>query len=367
MSIPLHSQGVGGPSASAGRVIVVGASAGGLEALGVLLAGLPADLDAPVCVVMHTSPHGPGRAPRVLARASRLPVAHATDIEPLEAGRVYVAPPDHHLVVEPRILRLTRGPRENRQRPAVDTLFRSAAYVYGPQVIGVILSGALDDGTAGLWTVKDRGGIAVVQDPAEATFPSMPQSAIEYVAVDHVAPLAELGPLLARLVAHSPPSRGAAPVSRELEALTQIAKGDSAIDRGLFELGPTTPFTCPECAGVLVRLREGGVPTFRCHTGHAFSLDTLMSAASEHTEEILWNALRGLDEMRLLLEHAAQHARERRESVEADAADGRARDAQRQSEVLRAVVMAHQQLARENLQRRDSGAAGAPDDTRRSA
>ena len=329
----------------ADRVVVVGASAGGLEALLTLMRGLPRDFAAATCVVLHTAPSSRGRLAAVLGRHAALPVTYAEDGAPLRPGHVYVAPADHHLLVEQGVLRLTRGPRENRQRPSVDTLFRSAAYVYGPSVVGVVLSGALDDGTAGLWTIKDRGGLAIVQDPDDAVFASMPASAREYVAVDHVAPVADIAPLLARLVQHTSPDEDGRPVSKELEMLNAISKGDDALERGILEMGPTTPFTCPDCSGVLVRLKEGGVPTFRCHTGHAYSLDTLTAATTEHTEEMLWNALRAIEEVILLMRHTAEHADQRRDVATATAARRHAEESGQRAEMLRGVLRQHRALA----------------------
>ena len=345
------------------RVVVAGASAGGLEPLVALVRGLPADFAAPVCIVLHTSPHGPGRIAQVLARASRLPVANAVDDEPLRAGHVYVAPPDRHLVLELGRVRLTRGPRENRQRPAVDALFRSAAYVYGARAIGIVLSGALDDGTAGLWAIKDRGGVAIVQDPEEALFPWMPGSAMQHVSVDHVVPAAELAPLLLGFVTAPTPARADTPVSRELEVVNHIAKGDSALDAGVMELGPATPYTCPDCSGVLMRLTEGGVATFRCHTGHAFSFDTLLATTTEHTDEMLWNALRSVEEVMLLLQQAARTARERRDLATAEDAERRVAEAHERAELLRGVVTQHRVLSRAILEppaRERAGAAPPP-------
>jgi two-component system, chemotaxis family, protein-glutamate methylesterase/glutaminase len=188
-------------------LIVMGASAGGVEAISTVLAGLPRDLPAAVCVVVHLRPDLESRMPEVLRRASTLPVEAATNGAPLRLGTIHVAVPDLHLVIELEddtpVLRVLHGPRENRARPAVDPLFRSAAFAYGPRAIGVILSGALDDGTAGLWAIKHHGGITVVQDPADATVGSMPAHALAEVGADHVATALELGPLLARLV-HEP-------------------------------------------------------------------------------------------------------------------------------------------------------------------
>lgn len=164
-------------------VIVIGASSGGLEALKILIAQFTPDLPAAVLVVRHTSPDYPSYLPEILASAGTLPVSHASDSEEIRGGSIYVAPPDHHLMLDGRSMRLTRGPRENRFRPAVDVLFRSAALYYGPRAIGVVLSGSLDDGASGLYAIKDRGGMTVVQDPADALFPDMPRNALQSVVI----------------------------------------------------------------------------------------------------------------------------------------------------------------------------------------
>jgi two-component system chemotaxis response regulator CheB len=180
-------------------IVVIGASAGGVEALVALMRSLPADLEAAVFVVLHVPPQSSSMLPVILDRSGPLPAQHARDGLPIERGQIYVAPPDHHLVVERERMRVVRGPRENRHRPAVDVLFRSAAWEYGPHVIGVVLTGTLDDGTAGLLAIKQRGGIAVVQHPDDALYPGMPRSALAHVDVDHSVPLREIGPLLATL------------------------------------------------------------------------------------------------------------------------------------------------------------------------
>ena len=180
-------------------IIVVGASAGGVNALATLAEGLPPDLPASVLVALHLAPGVTSILPEILARAGRLPAVHPKDGEAYEKGKIYVAPPDHHLLVREGHLRLTRGARENLHRPAIDPLFRSAALAHGPRVIGVVLTGSLDDGTAGLSAVKRCGGTAVVQDPSDASHPSMPAAALKNVAVDHSVPLSEMAALLARL------------------------------------------------------------------------------------------------------------------------------------------------------------------------
>src|SRR5438477_682491 len=180
-------------------IVVIGASAGGMQALEAVAAGLPADLPAAVFVVWHLAPGVRSVLPMVLNRASRIPALYPKDGDPIEPGRIYVAPNDHHLLIERGYVRVAKGPKENRFRPAVDPLFRSAAYLYSTRVIGVVLSGALDDGTAGLWAIKLRGGTAVVQDPADALHRSMPINALDNVEVDYKLPVAEIGPLLGRL------------------------------------------------------------------------------------------------------------------------------------------------------------------------
>jgi two-component system, chemotaxis family, protein-glutamate methylesterase/glutaminase len=186
-----------GPS----RIVAIGASAGGIEALQALASQLPSDFAAPICVVVHTAPDSPGLLPSILSRSGPLPAQHARDGVRIHPGHFYIAPADYHLMVEPGLLRLTKGPRENRFRPAVDPLFRSSAHVYGPGAIGVVLSGGLDDGTAGLHAIKRLGGTAVVQHPEDAVFPSMPMNAAKYVSVDHCVRIREMGALLTRLAA----------------------------------------------------------------------------------------------------------------------------------------------------------------------
>lgn len=181
------------------HVVVIGTSAGGIETLSTLIKALPAGFAAPICVVMHTAPQSPDVLRDILARAGSLPVVTAASGMRLRPGTIYVAPPDYHLLIEPGTLRVTKGPREHRFRPAVDPLFRSAAQVYGPATIGVVLSGNLDDGTTGLRTIKQLGGVAIAQDPRDALHPSMPRSAIGHVKVDHVVPIATMAPLLTRL------------------------------------------------------------------------------------------------------------------------------------------------------------------------
>jgi two-component system chemotaxis response regulator CheB len=284
------------------KVIVIGASAGGVLALQTLVSTLPKPLAAAVIVVMHIPIHTATALHQILTKAGPNPAKLAQDGEEIEQGVIYIAPNDHHVVVDDDRLRLTRGPRENRARPCIDVLFRSAALAFGPRVIGVVLTGALDDGTAGLWAIKDRGGVAVVQDPADAEWPSMPQNAINHVSVDHVLPLRLIGRTLVELtqstISAEPPRTS---VARRMEFEVQIAIEGNALKRGVMNMGEHSANTCPECHGVLVKIQEGSVIRFRCHTGHAFSLQTLLVDVDKCVDESLWNAIRAIEERALVL------------------------------------------------------------------
>lgn len=309
-----------------------------------LLAALPADFPAAVCVVVHTAPQAPGVLPQIFARTSALAVTNPRDGDALAPGRVYVAPPDRHLLVEPGRVRVTKGPRENRFRPAIDPLFRSAAQVFGPGAIGVVLTGSLDDGTSGLDVIKRLGGTAVVQDPADALYPSMPQSAIDHVAVDRVVRLADMAPLLVDLTrARTEPWTGEA-VPVEVEVEVKIAKEDNPVDAGLEQIGRPSPFACPECHGVLLQFNDAMRPRFRCHTGHAYSIDSLVAAVSEGVEGSLWNAVRSLEEAGLLLQALAAHVEKGQDTGDAARLREQAEQARRQSEEVRQLMNAREPL-----------------------
>lgn len=329
-------------------IVVVGTSAGGVEALRVLVGGLPADFPGSVFIVMHTAPDSPGVLAQILDRAGPLPAAAASNRERVQPGRVYVAPPDMHLLLEPGQMRLTRGPKENRFRPAVDPLFRSAAAVYGPRVVGVILTGGLDDGTSGLWAVKRLGGVAVVQDPEEAFMPSMPQSALGEVEVDYTLRVAEIAPLLSRLAGTSVAEQGGYELPEELEIEVKIAMEDNGMEAGLGRLGSPSIFTCPECHGTLLQLKENGRTRYRCHTGHAYSADSLLSEVTESVEETLWAAIRVIDESAMLLRHMAAHA-DGAGDGEAARFMEKARDAERRSQLVRRAVFDHENLSEEKV------------------
>ncbi|AHG89779.1 CheB methylesterase [Gemmatirosa kalamazoonensis] len=294
-------------------LIVVGASAGGVEALATLVAGLPSDLPAAVCVVVHMRPFAESHLADVIDRVAALPAVTAEHGMRLRPGAIHVAVPDHHLLVErdgdAAVLRLTRGPRENRNRPAVDPLFRSAALAFGPRVIGVVLSGALDDGTAGMWTVKDRGGIVVAQDPSDALVPSMPRSVIEEVGADHVAPAGELGPLLGRLAREAaPPAPPPQEQQDELAREVGMALVDETAHLREARYGVPSRFACPDCGGVLWDLSGDGPLRFRCETGHAYSAASLDEGQIEGIEHALWAALRAMEDKAALARRRADRA-----------------------------------------------------------
>jgi two-component system, chemotaxis family, protein-glutamate methylesterase/glutaminase len=344
------------------NIFVVGASAGGFEALRRLVAGLPRDWQASVFVVWHMSPDIRGVLPQVLSRADTLPAAHARDGEAIEPNRIYVAPPDHHLLVERGRVRVTRGPKENRFRPAVDPLFRSAAFAYGPRVVGVILSGALDDGTAGLWAVKQRGGVAVIQDPQDAEVPSMPENALREVAVDYAVPVAEMADLLVRL-SREPVAENAEVVmpdeteNEKTEIEIRIAAEGGAFESGIMKFGALTPYTCPECHGVLSALKDGGRTRFRCHTGHAFSADSLLTTITEHVEDSLYSAIRGVEESVMLLNHIGDHFAEVNQPRLAAVYFNKAKEAEARAALVRQAVLAHEQLSQDRL-RQQAGEDG---------
>jgi len=283
-------------------IVVVGASAGGVEALQEMAAGFPADLPAAVCVVLHIGKGLGGQSllPEILTRAGPLPAQHVMDREEIRHGRIYIARPNRHLTIEAGHLRSIDGPKENLARPAVNPLFRTAAATYGPQVIGVILTGLLDDGTAGLAEIKRKGGLVVVQNPNTALFPSMPLNALRYSDPDYVLDLPEIPSVVARLVRTDRTGK----------------KVDEPMIRTLIKL------TCPECSGPLWEEKQGSIIEYRCRVGHAFSPLALSREQHEKVERTLWSAIVALEEAAETYERtsdgrSAEEAALRREQVAA--------------------------------------------------
>jgi two-component system chemotaxis response regulator CheB len=291
---------------SARDLIVIGTSAGGVEALQVIARGLPGDLAAAVLIVMHSSPQGPYLLPEILGTAGPLEVAQTVDGALIEHGKIYVAPPDHHLLVKENHIRLSRGPKENRFRPAIDPLFRTAAAAYGPRVVGVILTGMLDDGTAGLSAVKERGGTTVIQKPEDALYPSMPTSALRYVGGDFVLPVSEIAPLLARLAREPMKARESMPVSRLIEIESKFAEMETMGMKDMDAIGSHAGISCPECHGPIWKIKDGTLQRYRCHVGHAYTAQAMVAGQIEAQEVHLWQALRLMKErVSLILEMRA--------------------------------------------------------------
>jgi two-component system chemotaxis response regulator CheB len=333
-------------------IIVIGTSSGGIDALKGLVKELPEDLRASIFIVLHTAPYSLGILPEILGYAGRLPASNARDWEEIKPGHIYCAPPDHHLLVERAgYMRITRGPKENRFRPAVDPLFRSAAYAFGPRTIGVIMTGWLDDGSAGLWAVKQRGGTTVVQNPEEAYAPSMPLNAIKHVEVDHIVSLKDIAPLLVRLTSRATDEEGVHPVSEEMETEVKIAREENALESGIEKWGEPSLYACPECHGVLLQLKEGNNVRFRCHTGHAYSVDTLLAEFTEKTEDSLWNSIRAIEENIILLRHLATHFNNHSQNGTAEELLKKAQEAQQRANLVRQVVMSHEKLSEEKIGR----------------
>jgi two-component system, chemotaxis family, protein-glutamate methylesterase/glutaminase len=321
------------------RIVVIGASAGGVEALMRLVQDLPRDFPAPIFVVLHIPASAPSMLAHILSRAQRLPAVNAEDGRRYEPGTIYVAVPDHHLLVgRDGTMHVARGPRENRHRPAVDPLFRSAALARGRNAIGVVLTGAMDDGTAGLIAIRKRGGIAVVQDPGEAMYPSMPQSAIAHVDVDHVVPLASMGELLARLVAE-PPREAEAVEDENLDLETRMAELDADALAQDERPGRPSPYSCPDCGGVLWEVPEEEFTRYRCRVGHAFSPEAMLSAQDEVLEEALWSAVKTLEESARLSSRLAETERHRGHEWLVKRFEEKEREARGRVEVIRRYLL----------------------------
>src|SRR5262249_6342259 len=265
------------------------------------------EFPAAVLVVMHVAPEGTSVLPDILKRAGELPARHAREGDTMRPGQIYVAPPDNHLVVEDGRLRVAHGPKENRHRPAIDPLFRSAARWYGPRVIGIVLTGSLDDGTAGLLSIKKRGGVAIVQDPEDALCGEMPRSALEVVKVDYVTGIDHIPDLLRELVPAQVADNGAGK-SQRLKKETDIAELDMDAIQDENRPGIPSSFACPECGGVLWEMEGEEILRFRCRVGHAYTAGSLSVEQSEQVEGALWAAMRALEEGASLARRMAENA-----------------------------------------------------------
>ncbi|HEX5690986.1 MAG TPA: chemotaxis protein CheB, partial [Roseiflexaceae bacterium] len=297
-------------------MIVVGASAGGVETLKRLVAQLPADLPASIFVVLHMAANDPGYLPAILSSAGPFVAKLAEQGQPIRHGQITIAPPDKHLLLKNDQLLLARGPRENRSRPAIDPLFRSAAAAYSTRVIGVLLSGLLDDGLSGMAAIRRCGGITIVQDPDDATYPELPRNAIEAGVVDYRLPVAEMGALISQLVQVPVAAPGVVPEDIALEAaMAERAMSDVPSEE---RLGDMAPLSCPECGGPLWRIDDATVRRYRCHVGHGYTARTLLSEQGIEVERALWIALRTMEERARLLSSLGQDEQNRGDMTSAE-------------------------------------------------
>jgi two-component system, chemotaxis family, protein-glutamate methylesterase/glutaminase len=321
-------------------IIVIGTSAGGVEALSRLVATLPANFPAAIFVTVHFPRTSQSTLPQILSRAGKLPALHPDDGQVHRPGHVYVAPPDRHMLLIGNAIRLVRGPTENGNRPAVDVMFRSAALAYRERVIGVVLTGNLDDGTAGLYAIVRRGGIGVAQDPSEAIFPSMPRSAIEHGLTSHVVPLEELGALLQRLVAEELPVHPEVSMPDDAPRENAFAAFDiRAMEDPDNHPGEPSPYACPDCGGVLWEIVDGEMERFRCRVGHAWTSDALLMQQNETLDSALWMALRALEESVSLNRRVAERLRQRGNSDVAGKFERASTLAERRAMVIRDALM----------------------------
>ena len=315
-------------------IIVIGASAGGIDALRVLVANLPEDLPAAVFVVLHVG--ATSHLAAVLERYSTLPIVKAENGATVEHGRIYIAVPGKHLLLHDHHILLRRGPRENHARPAIDPLFRSAAASFGGRVVGVVLSGALSDGTAGLRAIKRCKGLAVVQDPQDADMPEMPENALRHVDVDHVVPIDAMGTLLSKLTRLEAAPTPEIPLDIRLEAA--IAAQELAGMKIDDALGNPSRFTCPECHGALWEIEDGSLLRYRCHVGHAFTADAVETAQGEEVDRLLGTLLRAQQERAGLARRMAEHERHAGRTSLAEQLARRALDYDDGAQLLRSLM-----------------------------
>lgn len=302
-----------------------------------LAAALPADFAAPVVVVLHIAAESHSLLPQILSRAGSLPAQEAAEGERLRPGRIYTALPDFHVLInKDKTMHLSKGPRENRHRPAIDPLFRSAALAYRSRCIGVILTGTLDDGTAGMLAVKNGGGVTIVQDPDDAVYPSMPKNVLEHVKVDFTLPLAGIAAKLVECLAK--PCATSDPDGDDMEMM-EMEKKIVALDPATLQKddrpGKPSAYSCPDCSGVLWEIEDGDYLRFRCRVGHAFSPETMLEAQGDVLEAALWSAIKTLEESARLSARLADNERRRGHDWLVQRFEERERDARERADVIR--------------------------------
>jgi len=327
------------------QVVVIGTSAGGMHALKKLIAQIDKEFPLPILAVQHMSPDTTGNVLiDELNKAGNLNCQHAKNGGSLLPGHLYLAPSDHHLMIDSQLkILVTKGAHENRSRPAIDPLFRSAAVAFGNGVIGMLLTGYLDDGTAGLQAIKKCGGICVVQDPADADYPDMPKNAINQVDVDYCVPLAKMGGLLYKLIDITIAKRNTIPKDIAIEA--KIAERVLSDLTSVNALGEQVPFNCPGCGGVLWKVDKGEALRFRCHTGHAYTAATLLAEQTAKIEETMWVALRMFEERKNLLTTMAKE----KSGITAKSANERAEKSQVHIDRIRLMLKSDDKGSKDDM------------------
>lgn len=314
-------------------IIVVGASAGGVETLPQLFAGFPASIPAAFFVTLHLSPTSKSTLPEILSRAGVLPAQHPRPGAPVRPGRIYVAPPDFHLMVEDSEIVLGHGPKENRHRPSIDALFRSAARAYGSRVVGVLLTGTLDDGIVGLKEIQKYGGLTIVQDPQEALYPDMPNNALAAMNVDQVLKVRQISEKLEQL-ANMPVRGGVMKKGRHAIMRNQMPENIAQTPSN----GKQVPLVCPECHGPLWEAQDGKLVRYQCLVGHRYTAQSLLAAHDEELEAALWIALRTLEERVLLQKRLAEHSTTAGQHLSRKAYLTRARQYEKHARVVRRLL-----------------------------
>jgi two-component system chemotaxis response regulator CheB len=336
-------------------LVAIGTSAGGVEALLSLVRHLPADLPAALLVTIHLSSQHRSALDEILSRAGPFKASFAAAGDVVRKGRIYIAPPGRHLLVEGERLALGRGPRENNARPAIDPMLRSAALCCGSRTIGVILTGALGDGASGLRAVSQAGGITVVQDPRDAAFPEMPRTALERLAPDHVAHLADLPRLLQELVRQ--PAGEPAPVPDRIKLEVDIARTGHSGMREMDGIGRRSTLTCPDCNGVMWEIDEGGIVRYRCHQGHAYTGEVMALALDESLRHALGSAVRALEERIALLQRLRDQEKGYPGQMVANNWADKANDLEREAQLIRDSMRRIDEIAeqREDMLARSTG------------
>jgi two-component system, chemotaxis family, protein-glutamate methylesterase/glutaminase len=329
----------GQPTATRRDIIVIGGSSGSIGPLKTMVGGLPADFPASIFIVNHVSPDHESYLGEILTRYGNLPAAAAVNGEAIRPGRIYVAPPDHHLIIEPGYLRLWRGPKENHSRPSINPTFRSAAKAYGPRVVGVILSGYLDDGTSGLIAVKVNRGLAVVQDPEDAEHADMPRSALRYIEADYVVPAARLAPLLLELTRESLSNTGAISMGEPVDKHSLQVEQDIAEIEAGEKTNALTMVVCPDCGGPMWEFRDNEFKHFQCRVGHKFSPESILANHAETLERALWVAVRTLEERCSLTREMANVARHTASAGVIQKFESEAEEAARNAEIIRRMLL----------------------------